>query len=213
VAAFNKTGKGDNMELIKIKGNTYYIQAGTNIGVISFKNKNCLLVDTAINNTAARKIDTIISENSLHAKYIINTHSHEDHCGGNNYFKDTYPGTYVYASEIEKICGGDYEIKNSVQGFIGDFGRYVLNTVEYWTATLISDKKAKSIREFKYEFAQTLPEDLKDKYIKILDEENREIDNEEEFDLEEFLKSISEKEIIEAQDDIELSEKEKDSTI
>jgi glyoxylase-like metal-dependent hydrolase (beta-lactamase superfamily II) len=91
------------MELVKIKGNTYYIQAGTNIGVVSFKNKNCLVVDTTINNTTARKMDMIINENSLHVKYIINTHSHEDHCGGNNYFKDNYPGTYVYTSEIEKL--------------------------------------------------------------------------------------------------------------
>ncbi|AQR96144.1 NACHT domain-containing protein [Clostridium saccharoperbutylacetonicum] len=128
-------------------------------------------------------------------------------------YKSKWPLDNPLQSEIEKICGGDYEIKNSVQGFIGDFGRYVLNTVEYWTSTLISDKKAKSIRELKYEFAQTLPEDLKDKYTKVLDEENREIENEEEFDLEEFIKSISEKEIIEEQNDTELFENEKNSTI
>lgn len=88
-----------------------------------------------------------------------------------------------------------------------------MNAVKYWTATSIFDKKAKSVQELKYEFTQTLPEDLKDKYTKILDEEDREIDNEVEFDLEEFLKSISEKEIIEDQNDIELSEKEKNSII
>lgn len=36
----------DFMELTKIKGNSYYINFPTNIGVYIFKNKNCLLIDT-----------------------------------------------------------------------------------------------------------------------------------------------------------------------
>ena len=34
------------MELTKIKGSTYYINAPTNIGIYVFKNKNCLIIDT-----------------------------------------------------------------------------------------------------------------------------------------------------------------------
>ena len=91
------------MELIKIKGNTYYIDAPTNIGIYVFKNKNCLLVDTGINNSQAKKIDEILIQNNLHPKYIINTHSHVDHCGGNNYFKENYPGCLIYTSAKEKV--------------------------------------------------------------------------------------------------------------
>ncbi|WMJ81412.1 MBL fold metallo-hydrolase [Clostridium sp. MB40-C1] len=91
------------MELIKIKGNTYYIPSNTNIGVYVYKNKFCLLIDTGINNTIARKIDEVLKSNNLHPKYIINTHSHTDHCGGNNYFKETYPGTLVHTSLEEKL--------------------------------------------------------------------------------------------------------------
>lgn len=91
------------MELIKLKGNTYYIPSQTNIGVYVFKNKFCLLIDSGINNTIARKIDDVLKENNLHPKYIINTHSHLDHCGGNYYFKENYPGTIVYTSEKERI--------------------------------------------------------------------------------------------------------------
>lgn len=91
------------MELIKLKGNTYYIPSQTNIGVYVFKNKFCLLIDSGINNTIARKIDEVLKENNLHPKYIINTHSHLDHCGGNHYFKENYPGTIVYTSEKERI--------------------------------------------------------------------------------------------------------------
>lgn len=91
------------MKLEKIKGNTYYINAPTNIGVYVFKNKNCILIDTGINTTQAKKIDEVLVENGLHPKYIINTHSHADHCGGNHYFLNTYPGCTVHASETEKL--------------------------------------------------------------------------------------------------------------
>lgn len=91
------------MEITKIKGNTYYIKAPTNIGVYIFKNKNCLLIDTGIDNTQARKIDEVLINNGLHPKYIINTHSHYDHCGGNIYFQNNYPGCIVYSSYGEKL--------------------------------------------------------------------------------------------------------------
>ncbi|URZ07123.1 MBL fold metallo-hydrolase [Clostridium felsineum] len=91
------------MKLEKIKGNTYYINAPTNIGVYVFKNKNCLLIDTGMHNSDARKIDEVLIENGLHPKYIINTHHHMDHCGGNLYFQNTYPGCLAYTSEKEKV--------------------------------------------------------------------------------------------------------------
>lgn len=91
------------MELEKIKGNTYYIKAPTNIGIYTFKNKNCILIDSGIDNTEARKIDKVLAENGLHPKYIINTHSHYDHCGGNIYFQNNYPGCIVYSSNGEKL--------------------------------------------------------------------------------------------------------------
>lgn len=102
------------MELIKIKGNTYYINAPTNIGVYSYKNKNCLLIDSGKNNTAARKIDDSLKETNLHVKYIVNTHSHTDHCGGNNYFKNNYTGSIVYASQKEKVYMESIELQPSM---------------------------------------------------------------------------------------------------
>ncbi len=43
------------MELTKIKGNSYYINFPTNIGVYIFKNKNCLLIDTGKNKYDGKK--------------------------------------------------------------------------------------------------------------------------------------------------------------
>ena len=102
------------MELTKIKGNTYYINAPTNCGVYSFKNKNCLLIDTNINNSTAKKLDEVLINNNLHPKFIINTHNHIDHCGGNLYFQETYPGCLVYTSAKEKLFMENNEVFPSV---------------------------------------------------------------------------------------------------
>lgn len=89
--------------LKKINGSTYYIPMATNIGVYSFKNKQCIIVDTGLNNTQGRKIDEDLKEASLHPKYIVNTHSHGDHCGGNDYFRKNYTGAEIYTSYKESI--------------------------------------------------------------------------------------------------------------
>lgn len=90
------------MKLNKIKGNSYYIDAPTNTGVYLFKNKNCILIDTGLNKSHSKKLDKVLIENGVHPKYIINTHSHLDHCGGNIYFQENYPGCQVYTSSMEK---------------------------------------------------------------------------------------------------------------
>lgn len=91
------------MEIKKIKGKTYYISSGTNIGVYLFKDKYTLLIDSGNNNQQAKKIIKLLSENNMNVKYIINTHHHIDHTGGNYYIKDNFPGSIIYASEKEKL--------------------------------------------------------------------------------------------------------------
>lgn len=91
------------MKLNKVNGNTYKINNPTNIGVYAFKSKYCLLVDTGINNAVAGKINGLLEVAGYKPKYIVNTHNHPDHSGGNSYFKEHYPGTVFYASAGEKI--------------------------------------------------------------------------------------------------------------
>ncbi len=91
------------MQLQKINGNTYFIAAPTNIGVFLFKDKYTLLIDSGNNNQQARKISEILSDENMNVKYIINTHSHIDHSGGNGFFKEHFPGSILYSSEAEKI--------------------------------------------------------------------------------------------------------------
>lgn len=102
------------MELTKIKGNTYYIQAPTNIGVYTFKNKSCLIIDSGINNSAARKIDEVLIQNGFAVRYIINTHNHIDHSGGNLHIVSEHTGCTVYASEKEKLYMENQELGNSM---------------------------------------------------------------------------------------------------
>ena len=91
------------MQLTKINGSTYYLPAPTNIGVFQFKDKYTLLIDSGDNNRQARKLAEVIQVGGLNIKYIVNTHNHPDHAGGNLFFQEHYPGSQFYSSEHEKL--------------------------------------------------------------------------------------------------------------
>lgn len=86
------------MELCKISGNTYYIPGATNIGVFQFKDKYTLLIDTGSDNSEARKICSLLADRGLSVKYVINSHEHYDHWGGNIYIGENFPGSVFYVS-------------------------------------------------------------------------------------------------------------------
>ena len=67
------------MELVKLRGHTYYIPGATNVGVYRYKNGFCTLVDTGLDKTTGKKILEVLDDNNLKVKYIINTHGHPDH--------------------------------------------------------------------------------------------------------------------------------------
>lgn len=88
------------MELIKLGEKTYYIKNNTNIGIYKLNDKDVVLIDSGLDESVGRKILRIINENNLCIKYIINTHSHADHTGGNKFIQDR-TGCKIYASEVE----------------------------------------------------------------------------------------------------------------
>ncbi len=92
-----------NMELIKLRGRTYYIPGATNVGVYRYRNGLCTLVDTGLDNTTGRKILEVLEDNGLKVKYIVNTHAHPDHFGANNFIKENQPASLTAASHKEKI--------------------------------------------------------------------------------------------------------------
>ena len=90
-------------ELEKIKGNTFRIRNGTNIGVYIFEDKSVVLIDTGLSGEPAEELIETLREYQLDVKYIINTHGHWDHCGANKQVKSAYNNVKTYFSKYEKI--------------------------------------------------------------------------------------------------------------
>ncbi|MDI6600717.1 MAG: MBL fold metallo-hydrolase [Thermoanaerobacteraceae bacterium] len=91
------------MDIIKINGHSSYIPGNTNVGVYTYKNGYCLLVDSGINNTAGRRISEVLEGSGLKPKYMVNTHAHTDHYGGNRVLKELYPGLSFFVSPMESV--------------------------------------------------------------------------------------------------------------
>ncbi len=89
------------MELVKIAGNTFYFNNASVIGLYRLNDKEVVLIDTGIDDDTAKKVLKIIDENLWILTDVINTHSHADHCGGNNLIQKRINPTF-YASRLEK---------------------------------------------------------------------------------------------------------------
>ena len=90
----------DYSELIHLKGNTYYIKGFTNLGLYMLNDKDCILIDCPFKKDGP-KIYELLKKHNLNLVYIVNTHSHPDHTGSNEYLiKQT--GCKVIASRIER---------------------------------------------------------------------------------------------------------------
>ncbi|RLI75372.1 MBL fold metallo-hydrolase [Archaeoglobales archaeon] len=87
------------MQLKQISDNIYYIPNPVNIGVITDRN-NVLIIDSGLDKEAGRRIFKVLNSHDLILKGIINTHSHADHFGGNDYLINK-TNAKVYASEVE----------------------------------------------------------------------------------------------------------------
>lgn len=89
------------MELIHVKGNTYYIKNATNIGVYKVDENSVYLIDTGNDSDAGKKILKLLEQESLNVVGIINTHSNADHVGGNKVIQDR-TGCKILGYGIEK---------------------------------------------------------------------------------------------------------------
>lgn len=87
-------------DLIQVGKNTYYIDAPVKIGIFRSSEEEVYLIDSGNNKDAGRKLKKIIDEKGWKLKGIINTHSHADHIGGNNYLQKQ-TGCKIFAKGIE----------------------------------------------------------------------------------------------------------------
>ncbi len=74
------------MELVNLKGNTWTIPGPVNIGVY-VKGNDAVLIDSGNDSSAGRKVLRLIEGKNWNIKWIINTHFHADHIGGNAFIQ------------------------------------------------------------------------------------------------------------------------------
>ncbi len=87
-------------ELHHLKGNTYYIDGYTNLGLYKLNETDVVLIDVPVK-AAGAAIETLLRRYGFKLKYIVNTHSHPDHSGCNEYLiKQT--GCEIITSRIER---------------------------------------------------------------------------------------------------------------
>ncbi|WP_048096267.1 MBL fold metallo-hydrolase [Geoglobus ahangari] len=71
----------------------------TNVGVVAFDG-SAMLIDTGLDKEHGRRVLRLLEKNGMELRAIVNTHSHADHFGGNEYLVRRTDAR-VYAPEIE----------------------------------------------------------------------------------------------------------------
>ena len=84
----------------QLSDKVYYLPGGVNCAIIKASSK-AILVDTGQDKDYGRNIKKACETLGLTPAAIINTHSHADHYGGNDYLIRQYPDIPVYAPSFE----------------------------------------------------------------------------------------------------------------
>jgi glyoxylase-like metal-dependent hydrolase (beta-lactamase superfamily II) len=80
----------------QIRDRAHVAPGGVNIGVIKTEDGKAILIDTGLNDTAARKVLRELNAEDRQVTAIVTTHGHADHFGGNA-FVVKRTGAKVYA--------------------------------------------------------------------------------------------------------------------
>ncbi len=84
----------------RLSEHVWALTGPTNIGVLMGPGDRAALVDTGLDESAARKAWRLLEENGRRLVAVINTHAHADHIGGNRFIVARSQAT-VYASAFE----------------------------------------------------------------------------------------------------------------
>lgn len=86
-------------ELIQAGENTYYLDCPAKVGVYR-TDRGVYLIDSGGDKDAGRRIRKLLDQQGWTLRGILNTHSHADHVGGNQYLQ-SQTGCKVFAHGIE----------------------------------------------------------------------------------------------------------------
>jgi len=101
------------MELINLKGNTYILEDFNRIGLYVYNNNDVVIIDTGLNDESGKTIIEACETKGWTIKMIINTHSHPDHIGGNNYIVNKL-GVPVYTYGVEEALANNPELGTAI---------------------------------------------------------------------------------------------------
>ena len=104
------------MELKRLGRKTYYVTGAFHVGVYVIREddmKSVCLIDTGVDEETATEIDELLIKNNMQVTYIINTHFHADHVGGNSYFKEKYD-CMVVSDQMNAALISNYDICPSI---------------------------------------------------------------------------------------------------
>ncbi len=88
-------------EVKHLKGNTYYFEAFTNVGIYRLNDNKVVLIDGTDHKRMAKAINNYLKAENLTVDTVICTHCHVDHICGNKFFYEEY-GCKILGTEKEK---------------------------------------------------------------------------------------------------------------
>ena len=95
-------------ELHQIGAKSYYIDCPAKMGVYLTSENEAYLIDSGNDKSAGKRARKILDEKGWSLKGILNTHSHADHIGGNQYLQQQ-TNCKIFAEGIEK-CFTEYPV-------------------------------------------------------------------------------------------------------
>lgn len=76
--------------LVELGANAYYLPGAVNVGVVTTDDADAIILDTGGDKDYGRNLRKAFDETSFTPRAIVNTHSHADHYGGNDYLARKY---------------------------------------------------------------------------------------------------------------------------